>query len=888
MKNEKTSFFSKLNPRKYKFGLKIQLLTITLVVISLLVTSIAGLSFLKRAFISTTNQRIEDLGLVKKTQVEDYFTQLEEKVRQLAGDNSILEAMAEFKESYNTYTDYVNLYDILPTAQQDLEVYYKSDISENLENKSLRKIQIDDLIPGSELAAVLQYYYLANNPRNFGEKDKFEKAEDGSYYSDIHEEYHMQLREIARQNNYNDIYLIDHKTGDILYSVMKNPDFATNLYTGPYNNSHLSIAFKSASSSNNLRFVHFEDYASYIPAGYQPVMFVAAPIERYGEKTGILVIQLDYTRLNKVLYGDGLDFEIENNIEYNLVGKDNKLRNNPKQFVTDKKEYLMNLRKRVGEENLAVINVIDKLNSPVLYEGYGKDLDNIRISDTYLHIMHDYSGNKVFAHVIPLSINGLKWELITKIDHRKSMASFITARILMYGIFIVFVVLMVIITNRFSNTIKIRLTQLKDSLSTLVKGAKSKSLYSANQDEIGEIVDTYNMLRSRLRDASDFANNLSKGDYESDFITFGENDHFGSSLKNLKESLAANEEERKKRAEEDEIRNWTNTGLTKFNDILRHHTDSITELSFIIIKNMIEYLEANQGGVYIIEGDEKEKHIELEASYAYDRRKFKKRRIEIGEGMLGNAALEKRTVYMKDIPEDYVEITSGLGGATPRNLIIVPLIVEEEVLGLIELAAFNLLKPHEIEFIEQIADNFAVTLVTVRLNTQTAELLKESNARANAIQQQEEEMRQNMEEMQATQEELARLRQEDEKRTKAMQDTIENTNLFLRNLINNMQGSVMLKDKDGIIIVANEEFTSSFGLKPDKVIGKADIEFMTQEEAKKEHKIDEEVMKEGEKIWIEEKTVDKKKVTYRVIKKSFFIDTIKQLGILTIRINLSE
>ena len=888
MSNDIKTFFSRLNPRNLKFGIKVQLLTISLVIISLLITSIAGLAFIKKAFISATNQRIEDLGLVKKTQIEDYFSQLNQRMRVLANDDIIAEALGDFKEAYQNYSVEVDLYEVMKTGNQVLEVYYKSDIAEYIEGKSTLKSQIMDFYPNNDITKALQYFYLALNPKEINEKDKFFQSKDSSYYAGVHSQYHIKLRDIVKQNDFSDLFLIDDKTGDIYYSVKKNIDFGTNLYKGPYSNSKLAAAFKSVSATNNVDFVHIEDFSSYLPAGYQPVMFVATPIYSYGEKTGVLVVQLSHEKLNDILYGESLSFEQDNNVEYNLVGKDYLLRNNPKDLITDKKEYMIDLRKRLGDENISALNVIDNLNCAIMYEGYGKDLNTVWASDDRLHIMKDYKGRTVFAHLIPLSISGLKWDLITKIDQKESMKTFVRARFLMYSIFIFLVVLIIFVTKRFSNSIKSRLIQLKDSLTILFKGEQTKELITKSKDEVGDTIEAYNNLRGRLIDASAFAIEMSKGNYEGEFVSFGEHDAFGQSLNNLKQSLIDSEKERAKRAEEDRIRNWTNDGLAKFNDLLRQHNENIEVLSYNVIKNLIEYLEANQGGIFMVEEEGKEKYIELVASYAYDRQKFLIKRIELGEGLLGNTVLEKRTLYLKDIPEDYMEITSGLGKATPRNLIIVPLIIEDEVLGLIELASFNEIKPYEIEFIERIADNTAATMVTVRLNTKTTELLKESTNRANAIQQQEEEMRQNMEEMQATQEELARLRQEDEKRSKAMQDTIENTNLFLRSMVNNMYGSVMLKDKDGIIILANDEFAKTYGLEVSKVIGKADIDIMSQNEVAEEHKLDQEVMTEGEKTWDEEKTIGKKTVTLRCIKKPFFIDTIKQSGILTIKYILAN
>ena len=117
-----------------------------------------------------------------------------------------------------------------------------------------------------------------------------------------------------------------------------------------------------------------------------------------------------------------------------------------------------------------------------------------------------------------------------------------------------------------------------------------------------------------------------------------------------------------------------------------------------------------------------------------------RKRSMVGEGLAGNCVQEKQTIYLRDIPKDYIEIRSGLGGSVPRSLLIVPLKKEDQITGVIEIASFNEFRKHEIEFVEKIAESIAATIVTVRLHEQTALLLEESKKRSEEISQQEEEL----------------------------------------------------------------------------------------------------------------------------------------------------
>jgi transcriptional regulator with GAF, ATPase, and Fis domain len=147
---------------------------------------------------------------------------------------------------------------------------------------------------------------------------------------------------------------------------------------------------------------------------------------------------------------------------------------------------------------------------------------------------------------------------------------------------------------------------------------------------------------------------------------------------------------------------------------------------------------------------------DLVAAFAFDRKKFLEKTFAKGQGLVGTCAAEKDVVHLIEIPQEYIEITSGLGGANPNSLLLVPLIIEDEVLGVIELTSFNKFQPHEIELVKRLAQNIASTLRSVKVNARTSELLEKSQEQAEMMAAQEEEMRQNMEEMQATQEEMKR------------------------------------------------------------------------------------------------------------------------------------
>jgi PAS domain S-box-containing protein len=293
--------------------------------------------------------------------------------------------------------------------------------------------------------------------------------------------------------------------------------------------------------------------------------------------------------------------------------------------------------------------------------------------------------------------------------------------------------------------------------------AKSRKF---NNDEIGEMSQAVDTLIDGLQSTTIFAENIGNGTYDSEFSPLSEQDVLGNALIDMRDNLS-------RVAIEDKKRNWTTEGLAKFGEILRTNNTNLEKLSDQIIGNLVKYLEANQGALYILdEGGNSEPNMKLNACYAWDKKKFVNQDILRGEGLVGQVWQEMDTIYLTDVPDNYITITSGLGDANPTSILIVPLKVNDRIYGIVEIASFNTLEDNEIEFVEKIAESIASTISSVKINATTQQLLEESQEMTEQMRSQEEEMRQNMEELQATQEEMQRGQAEGESTMKAINDCV--------------------------------------------------------------------------------------------------------------------
>jgi PAS domain S-box-containing protein len=305
---------------------------------------------------------------------------------------------------------------------------------------------------------------------------------------------------------------------------------------------------------------------------------------------------------------------------------------------------------------------------------------------------------------------------------------------------------------------------ITDYVKKLSEGALLNQILSNSEDEIGEIARAVNTLGSNIEAASLFAENIGNGKLDTDITVFENKGKLSESLRSMRDSLVHV-------ADEESKRNWATEGLAKFVDIIRS-TDDIELFYNNILGNLIRYLNVNQGYLYILNDEKNEDpFMEIKAVYAYGKKKYLEEELKIHykEGLVGQAWFDKTPLYFTEIPSNYVKITSGIGEALPTCILIVPLLINEEVVGAIEIASFKDIAQYERDFVYKLAETIAGAVQNVKVNERTKTLLTASQHQSEALLAQEEEIRQNMEEMQATQSEMERAQ-------RAMREALDTAN----------------------------------------------------------------------------------------------------------------
>lgn len=273
--------------------------------------------------------------------------------------------------------------------------------------------------------------------------------------------------------------------------------------------------------------------------------------------------------------------------------------------------------------------------------------------------------------------------------------------------------------------------------------------------EHNKIQSDINFLKGTIDKVSTFAEKIGNGDYDYEFSVTEDSDLLSKSIQNLRDKLYESNKQ-------ESVRNWMMLGKDQISNILRIHND-LDKLSYEVLATIIEYVKVTQGAFYIL--DEEKNVLNINASYAYNRKKYIQKEIKIGEGLVGQAAVERDIIHRTEIPDNYITITSGIiGDKKPQSLLIVPLITEDKLQGTLELASLNTFTQVEIEFLKEIGEIVARAIFNLKITSKTEKLLKESQQMTAELKENEEMLRQNAEEMSLTQEELERTNTQLEKK----------------------------------------------------------------------------------------------------------------------------
>ena len=499
-----------------------------------------------------------------------------------------------------------------------------------------------------------------------------------------------------------------------------------------------------------------------------------------GEMRGLIhAVETIVEKQNNLLYSKYMLTLRRHEKDY-LLRKDIKYRS---KFDSVIKEFITELEKSKLSDSQGIIEYLHT---------YQKTFHRVIDKDILIGLKDDRGLMKMInSDIVQIEKNLFFIHAQIKSNSKKKISKAVLTLFVMISLLSVAIL---VFLYRDSRYIVSSIKRLRKYINRLGKGELPEEIEIFGTDEIADMKESINILTDNLKSTRDFVIEVGNGNFEEEINVFNGEGELGSNLLNMRKKLLQVSSEREQQAIEAERRMWNNEGVGLFAELLRKNNDNIEDLSFDIISNLVKYLKANQGGIFIKNDDiQSEVIFTLKAAYAYDRRKFVDTTVKLGEGILGTCAIEAETIYMTNIPDHYIEIRSGLGGANPTSLLIVPLKRENEVLGVIEIASFKKFEKFEIVFVEKIAENIASHLYFVQMNIKTNLLLEKTQSQAEEMAAQEEEVRQNLEELTVTQERLASREQELLIELEAVKE--ENKRMFQKLLEHDIESEFDLESK---------------------------------------------------------------------------------------------
>ena len=496
-----------INEKIFKnFSIKTKLISTFFLVGILSIIITGGLCYLhsKNTLEEVYTEKLASIRETKKQQIETYFNQIRNQAITLSENHMIINAMNQFKAAvYDIKNDNAITDSKISQYKSDLRDYYENEYLARLNLGANDKKKIEQYFPENEETIILQYHYIANNLNPTGSKDNLEMAADGSKYSQIHSKYHTVIRDYQKKFGYYDIFLVDAQTGNIVYSVFKEVDFATNLFTGPYKDTNFARVFKEAQNAPENKFSKLIDFESYTPSYEDPASFIASPIFDGERKIGVLIFQVPINEINRVMTGnynwknEGLG---ESGETY-IVGSGYGMKNDSRFFIEEPDRYF-ELLDEIGTDK-QIINQIKSHSTSTMFQKIRTEAAKDALKgNTNTKIIDDYRDISVLSSYTPLNIADVTWVILSEIDKDEAFASLYATRDIIFLIAVIISVLVTIIAFSISDNIAEPILRLAIGTKNIARGDFSKKIITTQKDEIGVLSDSFNRMTEKLIEAN--------------------------------------------------------------------------------------------------------------------------------------------------------------------------------------------------------------------------------------------------------------------------------------------------------------------------------------------------------------------------------------------------
>ncbi|PLX22374.1 MAG: hypothetical protein C0600_16720 [Ignavibacteria bacterium] len=486
--------------RHMKIQYKLIILITSFVLLAVMMIGVVGFNTGMESMSDEAFKKLTIGREMKADQVEEYFKIIRHQVMTFSEDRMVVEATKKFQSDFNALNQSVR---VSKEMESQLSRYYDAEFVTPLNENSLDPSTVSDYWPDATVTQYLQHAYLVENEYPRGSKQLLENPGDGSAYSATHEKYHPVLQHFLEKFGYYDVFLIDYQTGNIVYSVYKEVDFATSLLNGPYAKTNLGKLFRTVREKHlgNAEYALLIDYDYYPPSYNQMASFIASPIFDGNTPIGVLAFQMPVERINNILTSnqDWRNVGLGNSGEIYIVGPDHTMRTESRFLIEDEQAFLEMIRTLDIPRRTAT--AIDRLHSTIgLLQIRTKASSAALQGETGRAVIEDYRGVSVFSVYRPLNIADVQWAILSEIDEDEAYTA-------VYGFgkelmiwFIPLILTLFIGAYFFSGTITRPIRELAREAGALAKGDLDVSIPTDRRDEIGELASSFSTMRDSLKD----------------------------------------------------------------------------------------------------------------------------------------------------------------------------------------------------------------------------------------------------------------------------------------------------------------------------------------------------------------------------------------------------
>lgn len=380
-------------------------------------------SIASKEFLHAAQARIASSRDITKEEIRNYFSTIQMQIRTFAHDPTAINAAKNFVESFSTYANEAATLPGEEEMRTQVQNYYRQQFNQRykeLNNGESAPIQqyVNNL---DSNAIALQYTYIANNRYPLGEKHQLIKTENASRYAEQHATYHPVFREFLEAFGYYDIFIADINTGNIVYSVFKELDYATSLTSGSYVNTGIGQVFSKAARLQDKTQFAMTDFASYTPSYSAPAAFIAAPIYDGDKKIAVLIFQMPVDRINGIMthHQKWQESGFGESGETYLVAANGKMRSDSRFLVEQPNAFADAIRSTVGANTLD--NIIAKNTTINLFQVNHPYLRAALDGEKGITRIVDYRDVAVLSAYAPANIEGVDWVILSEIDESEAM-----------------------------------------------------------------------------------------------------------------------------------------------------------------------------------------------------------------------------------------------------------------------------------------------------------------------------------------------------------------------------------------------------------------------------------------------------------------------------------